>query len=138
MRHLGILALALCLAPAMAPAKDAPLYKTRNCDSLTAQMEMTACAGDNAQAADDRLNAVYKQAMAAQPGQSGKDGLKQAERFWIKYRDKHCKDENEADEGGSIWPMEMSMCQQAETDKRIRVLQRMLTCTAGASVCNPH
>jgi uncharacterized protein YecT (DUF1311 family) len=136
MKRLGILALVLCLAPAVASA--APLYKTRNCDNLTAQMEMTACAGDNAQAADDKLNAVYKQVMAAQADQAAKDGLKQAERFWIKYRDKHCKDENEADEGGSIWPMEMSICQQQETDKRIRVLQRMLTCTAGASVCNPH
>ncbi|HEY1630577.1 MAG TPA: lysozyme inhibitor LprI family protein [Rhizomicrobium sp.] len=136
MKCFAMLVVLLAAAPVL--AKDAPLYKTRNCDNLTAQMDMTQCAGDNEAAADARLNAVYKQVMASKSDPADKDGLKQAERSWIKYRDKHCKDENESDEGGSIWPMEMSICNQAETDKRIRVLQRMLTCTAGASVCNPH
>jgi len=102
------------------------------------QMEMTQCAGDNAAAADAKLNEVYKAVMASRSDPAARDGLKQAERSWIKYRDKHCKDENEAEAGGSIYPMEMNLCVQDETDKRIRVLQRMLTCTAGASVCNPH
>jgi uncharacterized protein YecT (DUF1311 family) len=133
------MALAICVLATGALAKDAALYPVKDCGRFTVQMEMNECANDNAQAADDALNATYKQVMASRQSQSDKDGLKQAERTWIKYRDKTCADEvGPQEDGGSIWPMEMANCEQKQTDARIRTLKRMLTCTAGASVCNPH
>jgi uncharacterized protein YecT (DUF1311 family) len=132
-------ALAICFLATGAFAKDAPLYPVKDCGHTVVQMEMNECANDNAQAADDALNALYKQVMASRQSQGDKDGLKQSERSWIKYRDKTCADDvGSQEDGGSIWPMDMANCQEKQTDARIRVLKRMLTCTAGASVCNPH
>ncbi len=138
MRKIAILAALLCCAASASGAKGAPLYPTKDCGRYTAQMDMNMCANDNADAADTALNALYKQ-VAASKNAEDKASLKQAERFWIKYRDKTCNDQvgPQAD-GGSIWPMEWANCQETETAKRIVVLKRMLTCTAGASVCNPH
>ena len=127
------------LATAMAGAKDAPLYPVKDCSSAMNQMDINDCANTNADAADAALNAVYKKVMAAKADAASRDGLKQSERSWIKYRDKTCADEvGPREDGGSIWPMDMANCLQKQTDARIRTLQRMLTCTAGASVCNPH
>jgi uncharacterized protein YecT (DUF1311 family) len=128
-----------CVLAMPALAKDAPLYPVKDCGRFTVQMEMNECANDNAQAADDALNALYKQVMASRRSQSDKDGLKQSERSWIKYRDKTCADQvGPQEDGGSIWPMDMANCEQKQTDARILTLKRMLTCSAGASVCNPH
>ena len=140
MKMLRLIVLAVPLASFCVPAsaKDAPLYKTRDCSALIAQMDMNACAGDNDDAADARLNEVYKQLMASRSDPVAKQSIRDAERSWIKYRDKHCEEATAEEEGGSIRPMMMSNCLQDETDKRIRSLQRMLVCTAGVSVCNPQ
>jgi uncharacterized protein YecT (DUF1311 family) len=128
-----------CFLATGALAANAPLYPVKDCGRYVVQMEINECANDNAQAADDALNATYKQVMASRQNQGDKDGLKLSERSWIKYRDKTCADEvGSQEDGGSIWPMEMANCEEKQTDARIRVLQRMLTCSAGVSVCNPH
>jgi uncharacterized protein YecT (DUF1311 family) len=138
MRNLVIAAALLSCAASAATAKGAPLYPTKDCGRYTTQMDMNMCANDNAQSADTALNALYKQ-VAASKSTDDKASLKQSERFWIKYRDKTCNDQvGPREDGGSIWPMDMANCQETETAKRIAVLKRMLTCTAGASVCNPH
>ncbi len=129
--------LVLCCMAGLAQARSPALYPVKDCGRYTTQMDLNECANDNAQAADAALNALYRKVMVAP--QTDKDGLKQSERVWIKYRDKTCADAvGPREDGGSIWPMDMANCEQTETDKRIRVLQRMLTCTAGVSVCNPH
>ena len=134
-----MIGLALCCAAGTASAKPAPLYPTQDCGRYTVQNDMNICANDNAEAADRALNAVYKQVLASRPAPADRDGVKQAERSWIKYRDKTCADQvGPQEDGGSIWPMDMANCLQTETDKRIRSLQRMLVCSAGVSVCNPH
>ncbi|HTQ15717.1 MAG TPA: lysozyme inhibitor LprI family protein [Rhizomicrobium sp.] len=131
-------ACAALLAAAPAAAKDAPLYRTRDCGSLTVQADMNRCAGDNYAAADARLNAVYKASLAALPDGAARKGLRDGERAWIAFRDRTCEESTEGEKGGSIWPMEMSECLQDETDKRIRFLLGTRGCSAGASVCNPH
>jgi uncharacterized protein YecT (DUF1311 family) len=134
-----MIGLALCCAAGSSAAKSPPLYPTQDCGRYTVQNDMNICANDNAEAADKALNAVYKQVLASRPAPADKDGVKQAERSWIKYRDKTCADQvGPQEDGGSIWPMDMANCLQTETDKRIRSLQRMFVCSAGVSVCNPH
>ncbi|HEY1981709.1 MAG TPA: lysozyme inhibitor LprI family protein [Xanthobacteraceae bacterium] len=122
-----------------AVAADAIPYPVRDCGQLTVQMEINACAGANLQAADAALNKVYRQVMVQQSDTASKDQLKEVERAWIAYRDRECALEvGPQEDGGSIWPMEMSNCLEKKTATRIRELTRLPGCIAGVSVCNSH
>jgi uncharacterized protein YecT (DUF1311 family) len=135
-----ILAVAsLMLSEGGAGAQNAPLYPVQDCSHLTTQMELNQCAGANHEAADTALNRLYQQLMADQTDAASKQRLTQAERAWIAFRDKECAYEvGPQQEGGSIWPMEMSNCLEAVTAARLRELMKLRGCTAGVSACNPH
>ena len=141
-RNLGIVILAatlLMLGEGGASAQHAPLYPVKDCNSLTTQMDLNQCAGANEQAADAALNKVYRQLMADQGDAASKARLTDAERAWIAYRDKECAYEiGPQQDGGSIWPMEMSNCLETMTATRLSELTKLRGCTAGASACNPH
>ncbi len=127
----------LTLAASIAVADDVALYAVRDCGKFTTQMDLNECAGANLHAADAALNKVYQQVMAQQGDASSKEQLKDVERAWIAYRDKECAFEvGPRQDGGSIWPMEMSICLEAKTAARIRELTRLRGCTAGVSACN--
>jgi uncharacterized protein YecT (DUF1311 family) len=131
--------LALTLGVAGARAQNAPLYPLADCSHLTTQMELNQCAGANYQAADAALNRVYRQQMAEDTDAALQQRLTAAERAWIAYRDKECAYQiGPQQDGGSIWPMEMSNCLEELTAARIRELTKLRGCTAGVSVCNPH
>jgi uncharacterized protein YecT (DUF1311 family) len=129
----------LALSGGGAAAQNAPLYPVKDCGQLTTQMELNQCAGANAEAADAALNKVYRQLMADQTDAASKARLTDAERAWIAYRDKECAFEvGPQQDGGSIWPMEMSNCLEAVTAARLGALTKLRGCTAGVSACNPH
>jgi len=131
------LAVTLTLGAASAVAENAAPYPVRDCGQFTTQMDINECAGANLQAADAALNKVYQQVMAQQGDASSKEQLKDVERAWIAYRDRECAFEiGPRQDGGSIWPMEMSNCLEEKTAARIRELMRLRGCTAGASACN--
>jgi uncharacterized protein YecT (DUF1311 family) len=139
---LGIVILAaasLLLSEGAAGAQNAPLYPVKNCSNLTTQMELNQCAGANDEAADTALNKLYQQLMADQTDAASKQRLTGAERAWIAFRDKECAYEvGPQQEGGSIWPMEMSNCLEAVTAARLLEITKLRGCTAGGSACNPH
>jgi uncharacterized protein YecT (DUF1311 family) len=136
MRVSTIVAIALCVPTGGSFASDAPLYKTKDCDKETVQMEMNICAGANLDAANGELNRVYQKLMAQQTDQKSKDQLKDVERNWIAYRDKECAWEiGPQEDGGSIWPMAMDNCLQEKTDARIRELKEQLDCVEGDVTC---
>ena len=129
----------LMLGGGGADAQIAPLYPVKDCSQLTTQMELNQCAGANDQAADAALNKLYRQVMADQTDAASKARLTEAERAWIAYRDKECAYEvGPQQDGGSIWPMEMSNCLEAVTAARLAELMKLRGCTAGVSACNPH
>jgi uncharacterized protein YecT (DUF1311 family) len=133
------LAIMLMLDTAGAVAADVIPYPVSDCAQLTVQMEINACAGANFEAADAALNKVYKQVMGQQNDTASKDQLREVERAWIAYRDRECALEvGPREDGGSIWPMEMSNCLEEKTAARIRELTKLRGCTAGVSACNPH
>jgi uncharacterized protein YecT (DUF1311 family) len=133
------LAIMAMLDTADAVAAEAVPYPVSDCAQLTVQMDINACASANLQAADTALNKVYQQVMLQQSDAASKDQLKDVERAWIAYRDRECALEvGPRENGGSIWPMEMSNCLEEKTAARIRELTKLLGCTAGVSVCNPH
>jgi uncharacterized protein YecT (DUF1311 family) len=133
------LAKALMLGVGGASAQTTTLYPVADCSHLTTQMELNQCADANNKAADAALNRLYQQVMAQQTDAASKQSLTDAERAWIAYRDKECAYQaGPQQEGGSIWPMEMSNCLEELTAARIRELTKLRGCTAGVSVCNPH
>lgn len=128
---LAVSTLAVGAMAGLAVAKDAPLYKIRDCDKETVQMEMNACAGDNLAAANAELNRVYKRLWDQQAEADLQAQLKDLEKAWIAYRDKECNFEvGPQQNGGSIWPMDMDSCLQQKTDARIRELKAQLSCPA--------
>jgi uncharacterized protein YecT (DUF1311 family) len=133
------LAAALTIGAGGASAQAATLYPVTDCSQLKTQMELNQCAGANYESADKALNKLYRQVMADQTDAASKERLIEAERAWISYRDKECAYElGPQQEGGSIWPMEMSNCLEDMTAARIRELTKLRGCTAGVSACNPH
>jgi uncharacterized protein YecT (DUF1311 family) len=117
-------------------ATDDP-FKNTDCKNTHVQIELDYCADRNFQAQDKKLNAVY-QALLAGYDPKGKVLLKTAERNWLAYRDSECTLETAGSEGGSIQPMEYSLCLADKTKDRIRELQHQRDCTADAGCTTPN
>jgi uncharacterized protein YecT (DUF1311 family) len=103
---------------------------------LSTQADLNDCASFNRAAADAALNKAYQRLLAQQGDPLPKERLKEAERAWIGYRDKQCAFEvGPQQDGGSIWPMEMSNCLEQKTAAHLRELIELGRCEAGASAC---
>lgn len=122
MRARPILPLLLALSASAGNASDDSPFKGINCKAATVQMELNYCADQDFQAADKKLNAIYRKLLdAAEP--KDRDLLKAAERNWIAYRDSECAYEVAGSEGGSIQPMEYSNCLTEKTVAHIKELE---------------
>ena len=111
-----LLAMPLVLLAASATAGDTDDI---DCKNAMVQHDMNICADRDYQAADKKLNAVYAKVSA---DEEGKDKLKTAQRAWIVFRDAECTFETAESEGGSIHPLEYSMCLTALTKARTKQL----------------
>lgn len=129
----------LALGSVGARAQNNPAYRITDCSRLTTQTELNECAGANRASADAALNTLYRKLMAEETDAAVKQRLTAAERAWITYRDKECAYQvGPQQDGGSIWPMEMSNCLEQLTAARIAELSKLRGCTAGVSACNPQ
>ena len=104
-----------------------------DCNKAATQFDMNECADKAYQATDKVLNEVYKKVVAAQEGDSAK--LKAAQRAWIGFRDAQCSFETADSEGGSIQPMEYSICLTKLTKARTAELNAYLACQKDAAKC---
>lgn len=116
----------LALAPLASAATD--------CDNAMDQATMNECAGQQYAASDKRLNQVYNDYRKRLDAKQ-KDGLKNAQQAWLKYRDLHCKFEASSVEGGSAYGMVFNGCLATVTDARMKELQAMSTCEEGDLSC---
>ena len=114
-----VIGLVCMAAPALAQEVD--------CFATEVQVEMTFCAEAEWMAADEELNAAYKQAMAAlrevdaslgKGDKAGANFLKQAQRDWISFRDNACAAEAYPMHGGSAEPMAIYGCRARLTTER--------------------
>jgi uncharacterized protein YecT (DUF1311 family) len=122
-----MIAAALLAAPALAQDLD--------CNHAMAQPDMNSCADKDFQAADKKLNKLYTNLMSKyEPKYQAL--LKDAERKWIAYRDAECAFETAQSEGGSINPMEYSLCLREKTNARIKELKAQRDCPEGDLTCN--
>jgi len=99
------------------------------------QMELDQCAGRDFDAADDRLNALYRKLMAGYDA-ANQEKLKAAEKAWIAWRDAECDYETNGTAGGTINPMMFTKCRTDKTEARIRDLTAQLNCEEGDLTCN--
>lgn len=92
----------------------------QDCADANTQREMTECAQQSYQRADDDLNAAYKQASLIAHGYGGaaQEQLLAAQRAWITYRDAACDAEAALYDGGSIQPMVRATCLERLTRAR--------------------
>ena len=107
----------------------------RNCDDPQSQSEMNLCASSDFERADDELNALWPQVIAAirradselgpvQDGRlSGETRLREAQRAWITFRDAHCTVVGYESRGGSMEPMLFNGCRARVTRERIEQLR---------------
>ena len=92
----GLRVLGLVLALVVVPGGVA---MSADCAALTKRAKIAECIGDDFQRADATLNSVYKRLMHGL-GKTGQTGLRDAERAWIAFRDKHCAFVGGASAGG--------------------------------------
>ena len=112
------------LSPAFAAgaATDDP-FKNVDCKTARVQMELNYCADRDFKSADRKLNALYRKLLDGGDSRE-QERLKTAERNWLAYRDSECAVETAESEGGSIAPMEYSVCLTEKTEARIKELER--------------
>lgn len=102
-----------------------------NCDGEVSQGEMNECAYQDFQAADAKLNAEWKLAVArvkARDRESGDqpseyDTLLAAQRAWLTYRDRHCQGEGFGMRRSAAEPRIVDSCKLKLTQARIDQLR---------------
>ena len=92
------------------------------CKNAVAQMDMNTCADQDFQRADALLNKTYKDATKDMDAHA-LDLLRKAQRAWLAFRDIECTYETVGDEGGSIQPMDYSLCLTRLTKLRTEQLR---------------
>jgi len=112
-----------------ASAQDSPPYRACNKNAKT-QMEMNACATQEADRVDADLNGIYHKVLAAAAGdQSAVAKIKTAEKAWIVYRDAYMDAMYPADdkqaEYGSIYPMEEELLRAKLTQRQVVALSEL-------------
>ncbi|MBN3780626.1 DUF1311 domain-containing protein [Burkholderia sp. Ac-20345] len=113
----------LCAVVSGALASDAEraaICKTAEQTGYTA--DIRNCLGLKYDAADKRLNAVYKTKMASLDEQ-GKARLRNDERRWLKARDAACAESRQPDAGGTLGLVEVDSCFVDATERRVKVIE---------------
>lgn len=95
------------------------------CVDAQSQGEMNICWGKEYQAADARLNSVYREFISKlSPEETAQ--LKNAQLAWLKYRDANCEFVADQFKGGSMRPMIAAICLTDVTDNRPNELKAQI------------
>lgn len=116
----SLAAAAALLASGAWAAGDDRVY---DCNPNGNQQQMNDCAAQDYQAADAQLNARYREVMDSLSPPM-RDALRTEQRRWLRGRDPACHQAAKAYQGGSIWPLIFSSCQEKATRKRTAALER--------------
>ncbi len=108
------------------PSIAAPqLAQKINCNEATSTPELNYCTGQEAQAADRKLNQAY-QKLTRKISTKQKQRLTQAQLEWIKFRDRTCEFEAGELGGGTASTAAYLSCINRVTTQRTADLQRYL------------
>jgi uncharacterized protein YecT (DUF1311 family) len=120
-----ILLLLLALGAPVSVAHDDPL-EVACYERDYSQQAMNRCAQEAYQRADQAMNAQWTKVRSAFDETEGAKILLEAQRAWLKYRDKHCEAAAFDSLGGSIWPLINFGCLAAQTRERSRELDELI------------
>jgi uncharacterized protein YecT (DUF1311 family) len=100
------------------------------------QFGLDVCANAGFERADRALNDAYREIVRRLASDvRAKQSLIAAETAWIAFRDAECAFQASSSEGGSIHPMEVSLCLEDETRRRTKDLQAYLHCVEADLSC---
>jgi len=99
--------------------------RQRNCSNPQSNVEYKECARLRYEAADRRLNDVYKQ-LVAKLNRKQRSVLYQEQIKWIKSRDKNCKSEVYDNRGGTGYRGFLNDCLERKTKQRTAELENYL------------
>ena len=123
MNRMGLCLLAPLLsltAPGTGWALPDPAPAQSCLQTAQTQSDMNACAGDGAKAADQRLNAAYRD-LLRYVDEGGKAKLVAAQRAWLAFRDADCAFWGAGD--GSIAAMNAASCLADRSNQRAEELK---------------
>ena len=126
---------AFALTDLSAGQRSAPRPAQPQCGALTAQSEMNACFAREATRVTALLDALLTQ-IRPSLHEAERQGLEEAQRHWVRYRDAHCSWVASGAEGGSIQPTVRATCLANVTWDRIGELKLTL-CEGGAALGGP-
>ena len=124
------LPLAFLLASIPCLAQGSPQYRACN-EKAKTQVEMNACASEEAARVDAELNGVYRQLLKqAASEEDAVAKIKAAQRAWLTYRDAYMDAmypaKNKQAEHGSIYPMEVDLLRAKLTQRQVIALKELL------------
>ena len=139
MRHLICAALFFSALPLF--AQDSPQLRACNEKAMT-QMAINACASQEADRVDAKLNNSYRQLLAkAASEQNAVPKIKAAERVWIAYRDAYIEAMYPATdkrmEYGSMYAMDVALLRAKLTHEHLEDIQGLLNEYSGDSGAGP-
>ncbi|KVN41332.1 hypothetical protein WJ63_23015 [Burkholderia pyrrocinia] len=117
-------------------AMAANVHAQANCANAPDQAAMSACADRAYKKSDAELNRAYQAVTTrVRDNRPLSDKLVSAQRAWLAYRDAECGFSSAGVEGGSVYPMVVSMCLDDLTKARLESLQGYLSCEEGDLAC---
>ncbi|MGZ2747761.1 lysozyme inhibitor LprI family protein [Burkholderia stagnalis] len=117
-------------------AMAANAHAQANCANAPDQAAMSACADRAYKKSDAELNRAYQAVTArVRDNRPLSDKLVSAQRAWVAYREAECGFSSAGAEGGSVYPMVVSMCLDDLTKARLESLQGYLSCEEGDLAC---
>ena len=108
----------------------------KDCGDEATEAGMNKCSADQLKAADAALNRAYQQIIhrLADDADTAKL-LRDAQRAWVDFRDKHCAFAASGVDGGSSYPFVHDSCVTGITDARTKELDVFLRCQEGDLSC---
>lgn len=108
----------------------------RDCGDEATQAGMNKCVAERLKTADTALNKTYQQIVH----RLGDDAdtlklLRDAQRSWVDFRDKHCTFAASGVDGGSVYPFIHDGCLAGLTEARTKGLDVFLHCEEGDMSC---
>ncbi|MEM7726816.1 MAG: lysozyme inhibitor LprI family protein [Cyanobacteria bacterium P01_A01_bin.45] len=117
--------ISIIASPNLARGNSYKTVQSANCNNPQTTLEMKICAGRTYEAADKKLNRVYRQ-LKPKLRTSQQKKLVNAQLAWIQFRDKSCAFEATEAEGGTLEPILKLNCLADTTQQRTKDLQRYL------------
>lgn len=114
----------------IAPSVQATdVHVNKDCDNKLSMREINYCSMERFNQADEEMNNLYKEKIAAIKTSRNKERFRDAQRAWITFRDTVCLYEaGLAEETGSVYPFNKNGCMEFHTRKRIKDLKDYISC----------